>query len=251
MDFKQSQLIPRQYLSFIKDIVAICNSYDNAKNPFFYEDSEEYLFGHDSFFYCINSKGNIAGFISLAGISETEFEACAFVLPEYRTQGIFSNLLKNVNIAFKNISVSLLVDSNCKSAANILHYYNFPLIETECKMIFDFTESDSFSSTLTLHKVMINSDIFYCRFFDKDTEIGTCTIHIVNHSYCILQDAEIKKEYRGLGLGTLFMCALCNTLIDMEIFKIVLHVTQSNIPAYRLYQSMGFQEVSKLDYYAI
>ncbi len=251
MHFKHLPLVPQKYYSYLHKIVDLCNSYDNLINPFFYEEDEEYLFSHHGFFYCTDSENNIIGFISLSGISETEFEACGFVLPEFRGQGIFSALLKKVKEEFRSTSVSLLVNPDCTHSVDILHHYNFLHLNTECKMILEFTDTDIFSSELSLDSQEIAPDIWNCTFFNDSVKIGTCTISIVDNSYCMLGDVEIKKEYRGLGLGIPLIHCLCNYLKVQGIFKIILHVTKGNVPAYRLYKSTGFTIVSKLDYYQL
>ena len=58
-------------------------------------------------------------------------------------------------------------------------------------------------------------------------------------------------KIRGLGLGAHLINCLLGYLDEINIDKIILHVTKSNIPAFRLYQSMGFVVDSSLDYYCL
>ena len=93
------------HMDVLKNIVSICCQNDSKKYSFFYEEDDSYLFGHPGFFYFSDDSNNILGFICLSGIDRQNFDVCGFVLPAYRNNGIFSQLLTAVKEEYKNIDV--------------------------------------------------------------------------------------------------------------------------------------------------
>ena len=239
------------HMDVLKNIVSICCQNDSKKYSFFYEEDDSYLFGHPGFFYFSDDRNNILGFICLSGIDRQNFDVCGFVLPAYRNNGIFSQLLTAVKEEYKNINLSFPLPAHCKNAAEVLRKNNFRYSDTECKMSLNLKNLIIYPSEFDIDITESGKGAQQCAFFKDDFFVGSCSITLINDSYCILSEVEIIKKYRGLGLGAHLINCLLGYLDEINIDKIILHVTKSNIPAFRLYQSMGFVVDSSLDYYCL
>ena len=59
----------------------------------------------------------------------------------------------------------------------------------------------------------------------------------------------VHPLYRGCGIGRRLLSNLIKKLFDDGVEVIRLEVRDSNIPAYRLYESLGFRQVGFIDGY--
>ena len=55
---------------------------------------------------------------------------------------------------------------------------------------------------------------------------------------------EIFKKYRNHGLGFQFLSGILQEMSQYFDYAI-LHVTKENLPAYKLYKKLGFEELDK------
>lgn len=58
----------------------------------------------------------------------------------------------------------------------------------------------------------------------------------------LIETLAIKNEYQNKGLGKILVSEVVNNLKDRLADSIIISVNASNIPAVRLYQSLGFKE---------
>ncbi|MFX0010868.1 MAG: GNAT family N-acetyltransferase, partial [Candidatus Hermodarchaeota archaeon] len=73
--------------------------------------------------------------------------------------------------------------------------------------------------------------------------IGTCFV-VIFPEYVIIPEVILSPKYRGKGLGKALVAHTIKQLIKNAPYlsKVELNVTLSNIPAFNLYKSLGFQE---------
>ncbi|MFD1991057.1 GNAT family N-acetyltransferase [Paenibacillus nicotianae] len=95
-------------------------------------------------------------------------------------------------------------------------------------------------------------DVGYIAINDQQQPIGAVTARVLpadNQGYGYIDDVTpelglaVLDEYRGQGVGTALMQALLTELRQQQIAQVSLSVDPSN-PVVRLYERLGFQEVS-------
>lgn len=155
-------------MDVLKNIVSICCQNDSKKYSFFYEEDDSYLFGHPGFFYFSDDSNNILGFICLSGIDRQNFDVCGFVLPAYRNNGIFSQLLTAVKEEYKNINLSFPLPAHCKNAAEVLRKNNFRYSDTECKMSLNLKNLIIYPSEFDIDITSSVKGTQQCAFFKDD-----------------------------------------------------------------------------------
>ena len=161
------------HMDVLKNIVSICCQNDSKKYSFFYEEDDSYLFGHPGFFYFSDDSNNILGFICLSGIDRQNFDVCGFVLPAYRNNGIFSQLLTAVKEEYKNINLSFPLPAHCKNAAEVLRKNNFRYSDTECKMSLNLKNLIIYPSEFDIDITESGKGAQQCAFFKDDFFVGS------------------------------------------------------------------------------
>lgn len=95
-------------------------------------------------------------------------------------------------------------------------------------------------------------DVGYIAINDQQQPIGAVTARVLpadNQGYGYIDDVTpelglaVLDEYRGQGVGTALMQALLTELRQQQTAQVSLSVDPSN-PVVRLYERLGFQEVS-------
>lgn len=82
---------------------------------------------------------------------------------------------------------------------------------------------------------------------------GVCCIQIMNTmcfnwQYAYITELFVRKEYRNKGIGTQMMKFAEQELIKLGVKKIFLLVQEQNKKAQKLYQSLGFYEMTEKMY---
>jgi ribosomal protein S18 acetylase RimI-like enzyme len=226
------------------------------------------------FFHYENEQ--LAGFIGLYGFGN-KVEICGMVHPEYRRQGIFTQLFhKAVNLIEerKYKQVLLNAPSNSESAkrflANINCSYSFSehqmkweekeLIKHEDVLLRPATEVD--------FDLEVQLDVRCFGFEEEDAKVHNSQFRLVD-DYSIIEwnhqpvgkmrishlDGEawiygfaILPEFQGKGIGRK---ALTNVVLEQhqDGYPIFLEVEAKNANALKLYESCGFRAYHSQDYY--
>jgi len=97
-----------------------------------------------------------------------------------------------------------------------------------------------------------NHEIVVCAEIEKII-VGVCCIQIMrtmcfNWQYAYVTELFVQEEYRSRGIGTLLMNFAEHELLKKGIKKIFLLVGRPNIRAQKLYQSLGFIEMTEKMY---
>ena len=64
-----------------------------------------------------------------------------------------------------------------------------------------------------------------------------------------IMNIAVKENFRGMGLGTVFLKNIFDYLMKQNAESVTLEVSEKNIPAQRLYFSLGFQIVGRRPLY--
>lgn len=78
--------------------------------------------------------------------------------------------------------------------------------------------------------------------------IGTLKYSLI-YDRIEIDSIEVKKEYRGRGIGTKLMSYLVSLAIEKRVVNITLEVRVSNEIARDLYKKFGFREVALRKFY--
>ncbi len=81
--------------------------------------------------------------------------------------------------------------------------------------------------------------------------LGSVLIEEATAGLLILSEFIVKKPFRGKGLGGYFVNQLIQTLVSQEMYTqetdIVLYVDETNVPAKKLYEKVGFKTIRMLE----
>lgn len=73
---------------------------------------------------------------------------------------------------------------------------------------------------------------------------GLCNISFLSDTHICISDMEIFKKYQNQGFGFQFLYKILQEMSRYFDYAI-LHVTKENLPAYKLYKKLGFEELDK------
>lgn len=161
-------------------------------------------------------------------------EVSVYVHPDYRRQGIATALFKklrrkNCVLTGKDDNIGFTEFAAAMGYRNQYHEY-----------LMEYNHSTSYSSDCICH--MRSDDTFtLCK---DNEEVADC--HIYEEANTInIYDIYVEPEYRHQGLGKMLLSSvLCELSATGK--RIILQVSERNIPAYRLYTSLGFKIVESV-----
>ena len=129
-----------------------------------------------------------------------------------------------------------------------LSWFHDPIIQEYISFANDSVTRDDL--VLYVNQRSSKSDCLFLGIFDNSNDLLVGTLKLEPIDY-ILSTAELgiligPSLYRGKGLGRLVLSEVINLLpASLGISSLTLGVSSSNIPAIRLYRSLGFVVVSK------
>lgn len=112
-----------------------------------------------------------------------------------------------------------------------------------------FEPGDRFSEQSYRYLIRSNSFVWVL----EDTEfIGTAVVLVRKNSKTArLYTVAISEKFRGQGLGKRFITDIVEKLTSLGYNKLSLEVKESNINAWKLYESLGFKLQNLIEnYYA-
>lgn len=114
------------------------------------------------------------------------------------------------------------------------------------------SDFDDFWSVSTLEKEYENENT-YCYIVQRNKEIVGFAVLWKVLDEMNINNIVIKKDFRHLGIGTIFLEHLINeTLFFDDVKTITLEVNQANIPAIKLYKKYKFEIIGiRKNYYGI
>lgn len=113
------------------------------------------------------------------------------------------------------------------------------------------SEFDDFWNIENLKSELTNTNS-YCYIAELENNIvGFASLwHVIDTVH--LNDIVVRKKYRNLGIGSIFLEHLINISSKIEgVTSITLEVSNKNLPAQKLYLKYGFKELGiRKNYYS-
>ena len=215
-----------------------CCTIDSLKHPCCFEDDFD-LFPNSPRLYYVTLENRLLGFLSVYILDDNNVEICTFVHPDDRKKHIGQKLL---NLFFDdydttNIEVSMAPNNNL--GIKFLIQNNFQLSSTELLMSVQLSSFIKKNTYKPSFKKVFSSHTF--KYIMDNKYIGSCHISFLSDTHIFISDVEISENYRNKGLGYQFMREVFDNFAPF-FTSASLHVSKENIPAYKLYQKLGFKE---------
>lgn len=219
----------------------LCCDFDEQKHSCCFEDEFDVFTDYPRLYYAVYEK-KILGFLSTYIIDANSVEFCLFVHPKFRNRQIGTMLLREFlkDYNMKNMEVSVTPDN--RTGIQFLEKNSFYFASTELLM---GTQLKSFMSRgcakLNMQKDSLSNNFKYM--IDSECA-GLCNISFLSDTHICISDMEIFKKYQNQGFGFQFLYKI---LQEMSRYcdNAILHVTKENLPAYKLYKKLGFEELDK------
>ena len=237
----------------IKKLVHACTAADGTRLSFPFDDADLFLFfEHD---------GRIVSAIAFIPMDDLLYECSAFTDPEFRGQGLFSELLdEGIEELPEDSELMFYTDQKNTAAAAVLESIGAELDSKEHMMELlpenfsiaaclitarrpDQTESAAASlesdPEIDIHAETLNIDGTETLRFQSAHAVINFSV-FPSHYY--LYGFEVEKSCRGMGYGTKFLHAVLARLLRGNAARpVLLQVSGSNAPALTLYKKTGFQ----------
>lgn len=270
----------------VKNLHKLCRETDGTGDDLFLDTTLNY---HQDLaaYYCAMNGTDLVGFLFVFCPMSHEAEVTTFVHPDYRKQGVFNALLKNlcVGARIKGITRLLLVnDRRSKAGCEAMAAMALPLNHSEYAMKHN-PENNAWKSDLLQKKSRLERS---CpEQMDRITEIRAHAFnvsledarHMVMNSandslrqlfslinlsdMAVVGVSGIKVEddkayifglavdplLHGKGWGMSLVAHLLNQLYKQGVANICLDVDSVNNRAYGLYKKCGFEALETIDYY--
>lgn len=267
----------------ISELVAECNNYDGIENII--ELDKTINFNHEmNTIFMLYENNKLVSVLSLFVPGRNEAEVTAMTLPEYRSKGYFSELVKRAEAEIKKYGVPDLLfvcnsDSDkgkkvidklkCQyafteyflkynhSLDQLINTYNFRL--KLHKAGFEDMESlvkinmgafnDSYEGAKSIAEGNLNAD-------NRQLYLGNIEGEFVAKGAICFEDGNasihglgVLPEYQGKGYGKEMLYALINNIIEYKVKDICIEVESKNDNAFQLYKNTGFEVESAWEYY--
>lgn len=283
MLIKKSNLLTTEEKIKIKELVSICNIFDNSKDcPFL--SNEFNIYSHMDNFFLYYNNNKLLGFLNIYADNISIAEISAYVLPVERKQGIFKSLYKASLEELKKFNYNTIhfkTEKSSISSRKIIKKYNFPLIDKEYLMEFNKYSTlltNRFSNNFLIRKSTKEdlSSLIYIQVqsFEEPYEvcetyvkqcfnnidtilytallnnkiIGTCSVDASDNNNLIF-GLCIAPQYQRQGFGSIMLKNIILDLLATNSKPITISVDTSNTLALNLYKSIGFNIISEYEYY--
>lgn len=238
-------------------------------------------------FLCLNNQ-KIIGYIGVCDFGGNAIEINGLVDPDYRQQGIFTELFTMCMASLpkrKSNLKLLLSDSNSKSGISFINRYTNVLHHCEYEMYLDtfFIQSQALCDIelrLATNKDAYEIDQQNKIYFTEDVDGDEINLSLINpedeiakgfNSYLAIYNKQIvgkvniqysdtvsgiyglgvKPEFRSKGLGRGILKKAIDMIKAESASQIMLQVEVENDNALNLYRSCGFQETYSMNYYKL
>lgn len=251
------QTIDVQLYQKIKELETIClqneevDSYKleldyKLKNSMSHENNQKI----NEFLYFINN--NLIGYLGICDFDNEVLEATGMVHPNFRNQGIFTQLYNLVQAEFNKRPAKELLficpkDSN--TGIQFIEKKQAAYHHAEYDMYLNshlFVPMNNYH--LELKEIDTQKHLFNGRI--GDTVVGQVRIEVVGELGGIY-GLEIYPSFRRQGYGRELLMQTIEKLLTLGIKNVFLQVDTINENALSLYQSCGFIEKNVMNYYSI
>ncbi len=208
--------------------------------------------GLDYFLLYEEDSGLLLGFAFLFFSQETSCECAVFIHPDYRRQGLCSQLLNHIlNHVEKcekqnacQTDFCFLVDPDTPSAVAVMNVLEAEYWYSEYKMVRTLSEKDRLYTPF-LHIERTEPNLYTAML--KDEIIGTCGVLSSGQEF-YLYAFQIREACQGKGHGKDFLLGMLAYLSSMGN-QVSVQVSGQNYIARNLYKKTGFRTSESLSYY--
>lgn len=216
----------------------ICCDYDALKHPCCFEDEFDVFTDYPRLYYA-TFKGDLSGFLSTYIIDQNSVEFCIFVHPKFRNKKIATTLFKQFanDYDMENIEASVSPDNQagiCFLKKNYFHSFSTELLMSA--QLKNFIPKE-YTKLNTIKTSLFNS----FKYIIDNECVGLCNISFLSDTHICISDMEIFEKYQNHGLGFQFLHKILQEM-SRHFDNVILHVTKENLPAYKLYKKLGFEE---------
>ena len=277
--------LPEHIRRDILDLHEVCNEYDKTEGQVYLSTELNYDKTIPAF-YLLYEEEKLIAFLILFMPEKGEAEVTAYTHPQYRRRGCFHMLYEKAKDVCKEKSIQKLiyvVDADCAVGREaVKHWHCAAYAFSEYKMKWNAGKhtpeeiQGSIASEVRFCPVTAKNSADYRKVaadaleMDDEVEVfleavlpasnrrgyleywrdipaGVCHVNLDDDEVCIY-GLGVLKEYRGKGLGKLFVRYILNEMAGGRE-EIVIEVDSENQRAYHLYLSCGFEVEHKTDYY--
>ena len=242
-------LLNKKELSMAARLVAACNKADHTE----YSVPED----ADLFFIAFDPQGNsMDSLLAVWHLGDTRDgyamdEVAAFTRPENRRQGLFSSLFSSALPLLR--PVLLFSSYENKGAREKLQSLGAVYEHSEYMMELDLNIFEQ-REPLSGHEVSRGGDGYeLITETDEDgfgeelrTGYGEAHYRLVG-ARAYIYGVLVYSRFRGQGLGRKLMLLLLERIKGQGIDTAFLQVSSDNVPALKLYEELGFEQIQRLD----
>lgn len=222
-------------------------------------------------FYCgidteiVNECSAVFQAAAYSGETMIGFASCCFneltalVLPEYRRKGVFTCLFENIknqlnsghaDVSSKNtlcFSAPYFIQSLVKSHHEISFSHSEYLMECSSNSVSDLPQH--FPDAISEFSDDGNDYLMYLNASD-DEPCAVCSLDY-QKSHTMLYNVFVDENLRGKKTGTFLLCNLIRDYFSQNTNPLLVQVSSTNIPAFKLYKNTGFDIIEQVDYFKI
>jgi GNAT superfamily N-acetyltransferase len=186
-------------------------------------------------------------------------ELTALVLPEYRRRRVFTCLFENIkkqlnsghaDDSSKNtlcFSAPDFIQSLVKSHPEISFSHSEYLMECSSNSVSDFPQYfpdaiSDFSDDGCDYLMYLNAS--------DDEPCAVCSLDY-QPSHTMLYNVFVDENLRGKKAGTFLLSNLIRDYFSQNTNPLLVQVSSTNIPAFKLYKNTGFNIIEQVDYFKI
>lgn len=208
--------------------------------------------GLDYFLLYQEHSSLLLGFAFLFFSQETSCECAVFIRPDYRRQGLCSQLLNHVLNYVEQYEKQnscqadfcFLVDPATPSALAVMNALEAEYWYSEYKMVRRLSKEDSFYVP-SVYITKTEPDIYTATLMNEI--IGTCAVLSSGKEF-YLYAFQVREVWQGKGHGKDFLLGML-ALLASTGDQVSVQVSGQNYIARNLYKKTGFQTTESLSYY--
>lgn len=223
----------------LEELLRLCREKEPITLSFPFEDADLYLL--------CKEQDAVLSACALTSEGDDDYECTAFTAPEYRRQGIFTELLDTaIGLLPEDSRFLFYTDHKSTDAAAALEAYEAePLFHEHMMELSELPilQTDS-SMSITLTESVTDGILTYC----FQSAFGIVNFSVFS-SYYYLYGFEIAEAYRGKGYGSAMLSTVLNHLKEKKSMPVRLQVSGDNLPALSLYKKTGFHITETLSCY--
>lgn len=223
----------------IQSLIDACRKKEPVTLSFPFDGADLYTLYEDG--------GQICSVCAFTQEGEDSFECSAFTDPEFRGQGMFSELLEHaMDTLPEDCQFLFYTDHKSPDAMAVLDVYEAELLFHEHMM--ELSEIPVLPNSADLSFLMEETMQDETLTYHYTSPYGTVFFSVFP-SYYYLYGFEIQEPFRGQGYGKQMLSHVLCDLASRKSLPVRLQVSGDNLPAMALYKKTGFRITETLSCY--